>query len=107
MPASSSISGVALLDPADASEFADDALARARQVEAAACVDGVDESGLTARVAAVFVSAAVRASVIARASHASPSDINRATLSWYEVSQLRRRELLDADLAARETRLYA
>ena len=55
----------------------------------------------------VFVSAAVRASVIARASHASPSDINRATLSWYEVSQLRRRELLDADLAARETRLYA
>jgi hypothetical protein len=100
-------SGVALLDPVDASRFADDTLARARQVEAAACVDGVDEAGLTARVAAVFVSAAVRASVIARERHASPSVINRATLSWYEMSQLRRRELLDADIAARETRLYA
>jgi hypothetical protein len=100
-------SGVALLDPVEAGRFADETLARARQVEAAACVDGVDEPGLTARVAAVFVSAAVRASVIARERHASPSVINRATLSWYEMSQLRRRELLDADIAARETRLYA
>ena len=100
-------SGVSLLDPADAADFTDDTLARARQVEAAACHDGVDESGLTARVAAVFVSAAVRASVIAREAFASPSVINRATLSWYEMSQLRRRELLDAALTTRETRLYA
>lgn len=100
-------SGVALLDPADASEFTADTLARARDVEAAACQEGVDGSGLTARVAAVFVSAAVRASVIAREAYASPSVINRATLSWYEMSQLRRRELLDAALAPQGTRLYA
>lgn len=100
-------SGAALLGPADAAVFTDDTLARAREVEAAACLEGADESGVTARLAAVFVSAAVRASVIARECHASPSVINRATLSWYELSQLRRRELLDADLAARATRLYA
>ena len=100
-------SGVSLLDDADATEFMADTLARAREVEAAACLDGVDAFGITARVAAVLVSAAVRASVIARHRDVSPSEINRATLSWYEVSQLQRRNLLDADLMSRETRLYA
>ena len=50
---------------------------------------------IAAKVTAVLVSAAVRASVIARGPDVSPSAINRATLSWYEISHLRRRELLD------------
>ena len=49
---------------------------------------------IVAKVTAVLVSAAVRASVIARGPDVSPSAINRATLSWYEMSHLRRRELL-------------
>ena len=51
---------------------------------------------IAAKVIAVLVSAAVRASVIARGPDSSPSALNRATLSWYEMSHLRRRELLDA-----------
>ena len=100
-------SSVVMLDPADATEFLGDTLTRAREVEAAACIDGVDGFGITARVAAVFVSASVRANLYAQSPHVSPSDINRATLSWYEVSQLQRRALLDAEIASRETRLYA
>ena len=100
-------SGVALLAPADAAQFLDDTLARAREVETAACMDGVEGFGITARVAAVLVSAAVRASCIARHCHVSPSEINRATLSWYEMSQLQRRTLLEAEIAAVDTRLYA
>ncbi len=100
-------SGVALLPSDHGAEFMDDTLARARDVEKTACQDGVDAFGITARVAAVLVSAAVRASLIARQCNVSPSEINRATLSWYEMSQLQRRTLLDAEIAAVDTRLYA
>lgn len=62
---------------------------------------------VTAKVTAVLVSAAVRASVLARGSDRSPSAINRATLSWYELSHLRRRELLDASFVALEERQSA
>ena len=55
---------------------------------------GDSPSVIAAKVTAVLVSAAVRASVLARGNDKSPSAINRATLSWYEMSHLRRRELL-------------
>ena len=88
-------SGASLLDPADASGFVADTLARAREIETAACLEGVDGFGITARVAAVLVSAAVRARAIARQRDVSPSEINRATLSWYQLHQLQRRALFD------------
>ncbi len=100
-------SGVSLLDPADAESFLEGTLARAREVEAAACMDGVDPSTIAARVAAVLVSAGVRASLLAQHRDVSPSEINRATLSWYEVSHLRRRELLDAARPSSRARLFA
>jgi hypothetical protein len=100
-------SSVSLLEPSDATDFLDGTLARARDVETAAGLEGVDSSAITARVSAVLVSAAVRASLYAQCRDVSPSEINRATLSWYEMSQLRRRELLEADHAARDIRLYA
>ena len=50
-----------------------------------------------ARITGVLVSGAVRASVLAMRADACPTDLNRATLSWYERSDLRRRELLDAE----------
>ena len=91
------LSGASLLsaDYADAFVFA--ALARAGEVEAAACLAGDPPSIVTARITAVLVSAAVRASVIARGPDVSPTAMNRATLSWYEMSHLRRRELLDTE----------
>jgi hypothetical protein len=92
-------------DFADAFVFA--ALARAGEIEAAACLAGETPSIITAKVTAVLVSAAVRASVIARGSYRSPSAINRATLSWYERSHLRRRELLEASFVPLEERQSA
>ena len=65
-------------------------------IEAAARLAGEPPNVIAAKVTAVLVSAAVRASVIARGPDVSPSAMNRATLSWYELSHLRRRELLDA-----------
>jgi hypothetical protein len=101
------LSGASLLpaDLADAFVFA--ALARAGEIEAAACIAGETPAVITAKVTAVLVSAAVRASVLARGSDRSPSAINRATLSWYELSQLRRRELLDATFVELEERRSA
>ena len=92
-------------DFADAYVFA--ALARAGEIEAAACLAGESQSVIAAKVTAVLVSAAVRASVIARGPDSSPSALNRATLSWYEMSHLRRRELLDAGWAMRDERRSA
>jgi len=90
------LSGASLL-PADyADAFVVATLARAGDVQAAACTAGETPGVITAKVTAVLVSAAVRASVIARGVDTSPSAFNRATLSWYERSHLRRRELLGA-----------
>jgi hypothetical protein len=89
------LSGASLLTPDYADAFVCAALARAAQIEAAACNAGESPDVIAAKVTAVLVSAAVRASVIARGPDISPSAINRATLSWYEMSHLRRRELLD------------
>lgn len=101
------LSGASLL-PADYAEaFVLQALARAGQVEKAACMAGEAASVIAAKVTAVLVSAAVRASVIARGPNASPTDLNRATLSWYEMSHLRRRELLGAGWIAQDQRQTA
>lgn len=99
-------SGASLLDPADAPGFVDDTLARAREIETAACLEGVDGFGITARVAAVLVSAAVRARAIATHRDVSPGEINRATLSWYQMHQLQRKTLFDPELTASRPALF-
>ena len=73
---------------------------RAAAIEAAAYAADEPPAVVVARVTAVLVSGAVRASVLAKQADACPTDLNRATLSWYERSALRRQELLDA---ARQT----
>ena len=88
------LSGASLLAADYADAFVFEALARAGRIEAAARMAGETPNVIAAKVTAVLVSAAVRASVIARGPDVSPSAMNRATLSWYELSHLRRRELL-------------
>jgi hypothetical protein len=88
------LSGASLLSAEYADAFVFEALARAARVEAAARLAGESPGVITAKVTAVLVSASVRASVIARGPDVSPSAMNRATLSWYEMSHLRRHELL-------------
>ena len=89
-------SAACLLTPEHEEELTAGALARARSVAIDAWGEGASRSGVTVRVTGVLVSAAVRASVLARDGTASPSELNRATLSWFEVSRLRRRELIEA-----------
>lgn len=101
------LSGASLLSAEYAEAFVFAALARAGAVEAEACMAGDPPEIITAKVTAVLVSAAVRASVLARGNDISPSAFNRATLSWYEMSRLRRRELLDAYDWATDTRRSA
>lgn len=100
-------SGANLLPADQAEPFMATVCDRAETIEAAACVAGEPPAVIAARVTAVLVSGAVRASVLARGHDISPSAINRATLSWYQVSELRRRELLDAGLAAYDDELSA
>ena len=87
-------SGASLLSPDYAEAFIAAAVDRAAKVEIEAHDAGASAEIITAKVTAVLVSAAVRASVIARGPDVSPSAINRATLSWYELNRLRRRELV-------------
>ncbi len=87
-------SGASLLSTEYATAFIAAALDRAGQVEIGARRAGESAEVITAKVTAVLVSAAVRASVIARGPDVSPSAINRATLSWYELNRLRRHELV-------------
>ncbi len=101
------LSAASLLQADFADAFVYAALAHAGEIEAAACMAGESPAIVTAKVTAVLVSAAVRASVLARGSDRSPSAINRATLSWYELSHLRRRELLDASFVQPEERQSA
>jgi len=89
-------SGASLLPAEESDEFIASVYQRAETIEAAARMAGESPAVVAARVTAVLVSGAVRASVLARGHDISPTAINRATLSWYEVSDLRRRELLDA-----------
>jgi hypothetical protein len=96
------LSGASLLSKDYADPFVFAALARAGDIETRAIAEGNEPPVVVAKVTAVLVSAAVRASVLARGSDVSPSAINRATLSWYEMSHLRRRELLMAGYAGRD-----
>lgn len=90
------LSAASLLEREYGDAFVFAALARAGDVEAASTMAGEPQTVVAAKITAVLVSAAVRASVIARGPDTSPSALNRATLSWYEMSRLRRRELLEA-----------
>jgi hypothetical protein len=101
------LSGASLLSADYADAYVMAVLARAGAVESAACLAGDPQTVIAAKVTAVLVSAAVRASVIARGPDVSPSAMNRATLSWYEMSQLRRRELLDAGFTGQDQRRSA
>ncbi len=101
------LSGASLLSSDYADAYVMAVLARAGAVESAACLAGDPPTVIAAKVTAVLVSAAVRASVIARGPDVSPSAMNRATLSWYEMSQLRRRELLDAAAISQDQRRSA
>ena len=95
------LSGASLLRPEESDAFIELAIARAQGVEAASFANGDRPPMVAAKVTAVLVSAAVRAAVIARGRDVSPSALNRATLSWYEVQEMRRRELLQASIARR------
>ena len=101
------LSAASLLSAEYADAYVMAALARAGAVESAACLAGDPETVVAAKMIAVLVSAAVRASVLARAQDVSPSAMNRATLSWYELSRLRRRELLDAASTGQDQRRSA
>jgi hypothetical protein len=79
-------------DEADA--YLDEAVERAILVEDAAVAAGIHGGELDARITGVLVSAAVRADVMSRNGTASPSELNRATLAWYELNHLRRASLL-------------
>ena len=92
-------SGASLLPADEAEAFIEDVCERADAIEAGARLAGDSPAVVVARVTAVLVSGAVRASVLARGQDISPSAMNRATLSWYQVSDMRRRELLNADAA--------
>lgn len=100
-------SGAQLLPSGEAEAFVASVLERAESIEAGAIVAGESPAVVSARVTAVLVSGAVRASVLARGNDISPSAINRATLSWYQVSDLRWRELRDAALTAEFSQLSA
>jgi hypothetical protein len=100
-------SAASLLSADYADIFLEAAIERARDVEAAAWVEGATPSAVAVRVSAVLVSAAVRAGVIARGDDVSPSAINRAVLSWYQLSDLRRRELINGTYATEVERWSA
>lgn len=80
---------------------------RAYAVEAASIMASEAPATTAAKVVAVLVSGAVRATVLARHADASPSDLNRATLAWYDVQTLRHRQMLDASEMTDEARLTA
>ena len=71
-----------------------DALARAAAIQHAARGSGDPPQTVVEKTTNVLVEAAVRASVVARRHDAGPEALHRATLSWYQLSDLRRRALL-------------
>lgn len=101
------MSGASLLPSDESDTYIDLAIARAQGVEVASFAAGDTPAMVAAKVTAVLVSAAVRATVIARGRDISPTALNQATLSWYQVQDLRRRELLEASLETEERWLSA
>ena len=100
-------SGAALLPDAEGESILVRAAARARAVEDTAIREGQGGSVAIAKSAAVLVSAAVRAAVSARAALASPTELNGATLAWYQIHDRRRRDLIAASDAIHADRLSA
>lgn len=100
-------SATSLLPAGEAEAFLASVCERAETIERAACMNGESPAVVAARVTGVLVSGAVRASVLARGHDVSPTAINRATLSWYQRSDLRRRELLDATATGALSQLSA
>ena len=88
-------SAAGLLGP-ESAEYLESVIWRACAVETDALVAGESPATAAAKATAVLVSAAVRASVQAKAASASPTVLNQATLAWYQVHSDRRRQLLDA-----------
>lgn len=91
----------------DGDDYLECALWRARAIEAEAIVAGETSAIATAKATAVLVCAAVRAAVLTDTCTASPSDLNRATLTWYQVHDEQRRRLLDAHASFEDPRLSA
>ena len=77
-----------------ASIYLDTIIDRAILVEDEGIAAGLHGIALDRRITGVFVSAAVRADLIGRCGEVSPSDLNRATLDWYQVHHARRAALL-------------
>ena len=74
--------------------YLDTIIDRAILVEDEGIAAGLHGIALDRRIAGVIVSAAVRADLIGRHGEVSPSDLNRATLDWYQVHHARRAALL-------------
>lgn len=101
-------SGAGLLPGDEGSPgYLDRMIERAYAVEAASIMAADSAATTVAKVVAVLVSGAIRATVLARQADASPSDLNRATLAWYEVHMQRHRQLLDASEMPDGSRLSA
>ena len=93
------LSGASLLPPDESDAYIKFAIARARAVETTSFANGDEPPMVAAKVTAVLVSAAVRATVISGGRDISPSALNWATLSWYQLQEMHRAELLQASFA--------
>jgi hypothetical protein len=87
-------SGVSGLPAGEAQAAIEAALDRATEIESTPTQDETGAREVAARITGVLVSAAIRAAVRARVGDPSPSELNRATLSWYEFNRLRGQQLL-------------
>jgi hypothetical protein len=86
----------ARLPASDAGPFVERAVHRAATVEATSVIAGEPTDAVVAKVAGVLVSAAVRADTLYHQRHASPGDLNRATLAWFRAHEHVAHQLLEA-----------
>lgn len=101
------LSGATLLPPEESAPFIEAAVRRASVTEAVAAMAGEPDRTAVAKVTGILVSAAVRASVLARWDDATPSELNRATLAWFQSHRMRARQLIDVDVVGAERRMSA
>ncbi len=97
----------ARLPASEAGAFVARAIRRAEAVEATSVMAGEPTDTVIAKVAGVLVSAAVRADALSRQRHASPSDLNRATLAWFRAHGHAAHQLLEAATVAPARELTA
>ena len=102
------LSGASLLSAEYADAYVFAALARAGAVESAACAGrrSARPSSPPRSLRSSSAPPSGRPSSLA-ARMSARARMNRATLSWYEMSHLRRRELLDAGFAGQDQRRSA